>query len=371
MRKPTYTGSMWRVVAALSATMLGFAPCAQADDATPSIFTLSGFGTLGVTHSSLGTADFIGTAFEPNGAGHSRNYDFTGDSKLGVQLTGQFTQQLSAVVQVVSQHQYDNSFTPYVQWANLKYAFTPDFSVRVGRIEVPTFLDSDYRDVGYAIPWIRVPAELYNSQPYANSDGADLTYRFHVGEAANTIKLLYGQSSFYVRPNFKAQVHGITAAFDTIEYQAFTARFGVLHANIKFSILPKEPATAYTMALGYDPGPWFVQAELARVTVNQITPGYLAGYVSAGYRINKFTPFISYAQSYSLGHSIVLPNMNFGQKDASCGVRWDFRKNMDLKVQYDHVWLPANSTGMFTDLQPTFRPGSGTNVLSVALDFDF
>ena len=371
MRKPTYAGSMWLGVATLTATVLGFATCAHADDVTPSMFSISGFGTLGVSHSSLDTADFISTAFEPNGAGHSHNYDFTGDSKLGVQLTGQFTQQLSAVVQVVSQHQYDNSFTPYVEWANLKYAFTPDFSVRVGRIELPTFLNSDYRDVGYANPWIRVPGEIYDAVPITNSDGADVSYRFHIGEIANTIKLLYGHSSFYVSPGFKAQVQDIAAVFDTIEYQAFTAHFGMLHAKISLSVLPQESATGYSMAAGYDPGTWFVQAELARITVNQITPGYFSGYVSAGYRINKFTPFVTYAQAYSLGHSTMVPNLILGQKDASCGVRWDFRKDMDLKFQYDHVWLPSNSTGMFTAVQPTFQLGSGTNVLSVALDFVF
>ena len=370
MRKPTYSGSVWLGVAALTSTVFGFAPCAQAD-VTPSMFTLSGFGTLGVTHSSLDTADFTSTAFEPNGAGHSHDYDFSDDSKLGLQLTGQFTKQLSAVVQVVSQHQYDNSFTPYVEWANLKYAFTPDFSVRVGRIEVPTFLNSDYRDVGYANPWVRVPAEIYNTEPFTNSDGADASYRFHIGEAANTVKLLYGHSSFYVSPGFKAQVQDIAAVFDTIEYQAFTAHFGMLHAKISLSVLPQESATGYSMAAGYDPGTWFVQAELARITVNQITPGYFSGYVSAGYRINKFTPFVTYAQAYSLGHSTMVPNLNLGQKDASCGVRWDFRKDMDLKFQYDHVWLPSNSTGMFTAVQPTFQLGSGTNVLSVALDFVF
>ncbi|MGV7241289.1 hypothetical protein [Caballeronia sp. M23-90] len=60
-----------------------------------------------------------------------------------------------------------------------------------------------------------------------------------------------------------------------------------------------------------------------------------------------------------------------GQKDISFGLRWDVVKNVDLKVQYDHVWLPANSTGSFINFQPNYQLGSGTNVISAALDFVF
>lgn len=298
------------------------------------MFTLSGFGTLGMTHSSLDSADFTSTAFEPSGSGHSRAYDFADDTKLGVQLVGRFTDKLSAVVQVVSQQRYDNTFTPQLEWANLKYAFTPDFSVRIGRIELPTFLNSDYRNVGYANPWVRVPAEVYNTVPITNSDGADLSYRFRLGEVANTVRILYGYSAFHVNPGMiKTTGTGIVGAFDTIEYRDFTAHFGYLHADVKLAVLdPKLPANVYSMAVGYDSGPWFVQAELARVTVDQLTPGYVSGYVTGGYRINKFTPFLTYSESHTLGHATVVPNYNMGQKDISAGVRWDFMKNMDLKV---------------------------------------
>jgi hypothetical protein len=378
MKKRFSNGRRSLCAASLTAVALVCMTCARAEDApnataSPSMFALSGFGTLGMTHSSLDSADFTSTAFEPNGAGHSRAYDFADDTKLGVQLIGRFTDKLSAVVQVVSQHRYDNTFTPQIEWANLKYAFTPDFSVRVGRIELPTFLNSDYRNVGYANPWVRVPAEVYNTVPITNSDGADLSYRFRLGEVVNTVRVLYGYSAFHANPGMiKTTVTGIMGAFDTIEYRDFTVHVGYLHANVKLAVLdPKLPANVYSMAVGYDPGPWFVQAELARVTVDQLTPGYVSGYVTGGYRINKFTPFVTYSEAHALDHATIVPNYNMGQKDISAGVRWDFMKNMDLKVQFDHVWLPANSTGSFTNLQPNFQLGSGTNVFSAVLDFVF
>jgi hypothetical protein len=339
----------------------------------PSMFLLSGFGTLGMTHSSLDTADFTSTAFEPNGAGHSRKYDFADDSKIGVQLAAQFTGKLSAVVQVVSAHRYDNSFVPSLEWANIKYAFTPNFSVRAGRIELPTFLNSDYRNVGYANPWVRVPIEVYNTVPITDSDGADLSYRFRVGGLANTVQLLYGYSSFHVNPGMlKAYATAISGVFDTFEYGNFTVHGGYLHADVKLDFLSeKQPVNVYSVAAAYDCGPWFAQAELARVTVDQITPGYISAYVTGGYRFGKFTTFATYSQAHSLGHPTVSYNYNLGQKDISIGTRWDVVKNVDLKLQYDHVWLPSNSTGSFVNFQPNYQLGSGTNVISAALDFVF
>lgn len=378
MKKRFGNGRKSLRAASLTAIALACMTNARAQDApnataSPSMFTLSGFGTLGMTHSSLDSADFISTAFEPNGAGHSRTFDFADGTKLGVQLIGRFTDKLSAVVQVVSQHRYDNTFHPQIEWANLKYAFTPDFSVRVGRIELPTFLNSDYRNVGYANPWVRVPAEVYNTVPITNSDGADLSYRFRLGEVVNTVRVLYGYSSFHVNPGMiKTTATGIAGAFDTIDYHDFTVHFGYLHADVKVTDLDQKlPANVYSMAVGYDAGPWFVQGELARVTVDQATPGYVSGYVTGGYRISKFTPFVTYSEAHALQHATVISNYNMGQKDISAGVRWDFMKNMDLKVQFDHIWLPANSTGSFANLQPNFQLGSGTNVFSAVLDFVF
>ncbi|MCY0389471.1 hypothetical protein OVY01_20205 [Robbsia sp. Bb-Pol-6] len=337
------------------------------------IFSVSGFGTLGVTHSSLDTADFASTAFEPNGAGHSRRYDVTGDSTLGVQVNAQFTDKLSAVVQVVSVHRYDNTFQPEVEWANVKYAFTPDFSVRVGRIELPTFLTSDYRDVGYANPWVRVPAEVYNNEPITHSDGADLSYRMHLGSVSNTVRILYGYSTFHINPGaYRTTGQGIVGLFDTVEYGAVTARIGYMHGTVTLGALGyKTTSSVYSAALAYDPGSWFLQAEVARVTTQGLTPGYLSGYLTAGYRVGHFTPYVTYAQAHSLGNPTLGYNTNTGQRDLSAGVRWDVYKNVDLKLQFDHVWLPSNSTGSFVNVQPQYRLGTGTNVMALVLDFVF
>jgi opacity protein-like surface antigen len=365
------TRAAWfaRVAMLCGSAVIALPACA--DDA-PGMFTLSGFGTLGMAHSSLETADYVGSSLQPNGAGATRRYDFENDSKLGVQLTARLTDKLSAVVQVISQHEYDNTFHPRLEWANVKYAFTPDFSVRVGRIEVPTFLNSEYRNVGYAFPWVRLPVEVYNAQPLTSSDGADMSYRIGKRGVSNTVRVAYGYSVFHVNPGmFRATGKNIISVDDTLEVGNFLGHVGYQHATVELPFVANVPVNVYSIAASYDPGSWFVQGELARVTVAQVTPGYVSGYVTGGVRVAKTTLFTTYAQSHGLGHATVIPNYNNGQRDLSVGARWDFMKNVDLKVQYDHVWVPDGSTGTFINQRYGYQLGSGANVFSAALDFVF
>lgn len=360
-----------RDLVAFTFLITAIANSAYADD-LPEIFVVSGFATLGVTHSSLDTADFVSAAFQPSGAGFSHRWDFAGETKFGFQLTAHLTNQLTALVQVVSSYNYDNTFTPTIEWANVNYAFTPDLNVRVGRIESPTLLDSDHREVGYSTPWLREPQEVYGIESITNSDGVDTSYRSHIGHIGNTVHLMYGYSSLHVNPGaLKINASDIVGLFDTLEYDDLTVHAGYLHTRISTPFLRLSTAALYNVGVSYDASKWFVQAEMARVTADGSSPGYLAGYATAGIRISKFTPYMTYSQGGSLGHPTVVPNYNRGQSDLSAGVRWDFARNFDMKVQFEHIWMPSDSAGLLINEQPDFRFGSCLNVLSATLDFVF
>src|SRR5688500_16146113 len=148
-----------------------------AESSYPS-FAVNGYSTLGAVHSSEDKADFKDTLVQPDGAGYTHDWAFGVDSRAALQVTASFTEKLSAVVQVISEQHYDGSYTPTVEWANIKYDVTPDFSLRVGRIVLPVFMGSDYRKVGYANPWVRPPIEVYGHLPLSNNEGVDASYSF-------------------------------------------------------------------------------------------------------------------------------------------------------------------------------------------------
>jgi hypothetical protein len=168
-------------VLAAIALALTFARSASAadpaDTADSSLLSFSGFGTLGVVHSSEELADFTNGTLKAAGAGYTDQWSAGVDSTLGAQVVATFTPQWSATLQLVSEQLTNNSYKPHVEWANVKYQVTPDFSLRVGRTLLSSFMFSDTRKVGYANPWVRPSVEAYSLVPVTTSDGADATYK--------------------------------------------------------------------------------------------------------------------------------------------------------------------------------------------------
>jgi predicted porin len=404
-----------------AALCLSAISAAQASDAATSIFKVSGYGTLGIVHSSESQADYTDSpSVSPNGAGHSRNWSADVDTRLGLQVSAGISPKLSAVLQVITQQRYDNSYSPTVEWANINYALTPEFNIRLGRIAMPTFLVGAYRNVGYAMPWARPPVALYGQMlPVTQSDGIDASYRHSFGDVSNVVQLSYGQSDINT-PGAQESSHArnIMGIFNTVEDGPTTWRasyqqadltvpgINALFSNFKnFGPAGSALADQYSferrrismLAFGvnYDPGNWFLMAEWGKGKFGSFPGAQTAWYVSSGYRLGALTPYLTYSQSKKQGptsvagldlatlppafvapaaqlngvlNSLLKPNTG---RTLSIGSRWDFRKDAALKVQLDHIKLDENSSGALLNIQPGFRPGGSLHVISATVDFVF
>lgn len=366
--------------------LLGIFACvtnADAAEADEPKVTFGGFGSLGVSHSSMRLGDYTLDSTIPKGAGLSEDWSATNDSRIAGHLVAKFTPKVSAVLQVVEEYTAENSYKPEIEWANVKYAFTPDAYIRVGRIAVPTFLDSDNRDVGYTYVWIHPPVELYRQLAIAHSDGVDAMYRVGVGEAVNTVKaILYGENTLE-RSTSKSISKDMWGIFDTIEYGPTTTHVGYQERLSASENLQTGVTGAWirnsdlTVGVQYDPGNWFAMSEwLQRKSTTKIS----AMYVSAGYRIKKFTPYLTYAQNspgsflpgFPPPSSSSIRLANRSQSTVSLGARWDFMKNTDLKFQYDQVKLSDNSNGFLANVPANVSlHGSKFHVISAVVDFVF
>jgi len=144
----------------------------------------------------------------------------------------------------------------------------------------------------------------------------------------------------------------------------------------------------------YDPGTWFAMAEWGQSRLDSAFGDRSGWYVSGGYRIGVFTPYVTFAQANADSNASdpglslsglppqlagVTAGLNAAlnsvlgripvQQSVSAGVRWDFMESVDFTVQYDHINLGEGSAGMLTNLQPEFRPGGSLNLLTVTFDF--
>lgn len=347
---------------------------AQSADTADNMFSFSGFGTIGMAHSSSSDGDYTANQQQPSGTGASHNWSPI-DSKLAGQVTARVNDQLSAVVQVVAMTRTTNRFTPRVEWAFVKYAFTPELSVMVGRTVLPTFMSSETRLLGFSNPWVRPPLETYNQNPTTSLDGVNASFRKNFGSVTNTVQAFYGKNKAEivtfdgnVLPPIKARpVRGLV---DTLELGAWTVRASVSSFKLEINLAPGMTVTVphfqqANLGVMYDSGDWFVQSELSVARKLMLTSDSRAFYATAGMRIKAFTPYLTWSQQTPSDSSF---QGSVEQKTASAGLRWDAVKNVAIKAQFDHVTLGARSFGSFINVKPTLM-GKGSNVASVVLDF--
>lgn len=380
-------------------------------------FSFDAYGTLGLVYSSEDQADYVGNLFQSKGAGHTQTLSPYADSRLGLQLTAEFTPELSGVLQVVTEQEPDGDIRPSVEWANLKYAFTPDFSVRVGRMVQGTFMVSEYRKVGYATPWVRPPEEVYRMIPVTNFDGVDFNYRYRFGKYTHSLRGTFGRSDSEWTDGGEVRARKAMTLSNTLEWDAYSlfASFGRYRLTIE-EINPLFDAfrqfgpageaiaerydvddsqvTIVTAGARYDPGDWFITGELGGSTSRTFIGKPRGGYITAGYRTGSLTPYATLAgtwvesptsdpgipteglpppQAAAAGQLNAILNQLLGaaaeQNSISLGARWDFARNMALTMQYEYLDLAEGSPGIFANIQPGFQPGGSASVVSLTFDF--
>jgi hypothetical protein len=395
--------SLRPVAAAISLVLAGTA--AHAADGEPSIFSFSGYGTLAAVQSDEDKADFTGSILQPNGAGATRSVSGTPDSKLAGQVNALFNDKFSAVVQVVSQYQYDSSWTPQIEWANVKWKPTSDLSVRLGRIALPGYLMSESRLVGYAHVWARPPLEVYGVLPLTSNDGVDTSYRQQIGDAQNTVQAYYGTNKVKLSGGGSAKATSSWGFNDTVEIGSWTLRAAYVSLKENLDVPAFSPLYGGMVALGetdmlekyklegmktsavalgfnYDPGQWFVMSEFVDYKGDSVLSDSRSWYVAGGYRVGKFTPYLIHSRVKALieeetnggllngGINDTLYQVNGTQHTTSLGLRFDAMKNIAIKAQYDRISTGDNSNGRLK-AQPDFETPAHVNVVSLGVDFIF
>ena len=390
---------------AVTAAVIVLACAPGAAAALPEI-DVSGFGTAGYAITDSGKVEFGRSQFQPDGADETG--DVGVDSLLAVQATVHLTDMFSATGQAMVRRLFGSSFELDVPVFFAKADVTRDLSIRVGRIPLPVFMVSDYRQVGYSNTWLRPPIEIYGQVPFDSDDGADMLYSTSVGRADISAQVFYGKTDATLplgpvqsRRNFgynvsvtmgpisvhagrnqssltsnAASVNQLLAQVSAAGFPALANRLAVVNVPFLFTDYGFNYAGTHVI----------LQGELTKETVG----GYLAStdgeYLLAGYRVGKFTPYGIFARQkitsertdttipqvgplIPLAEAVnqLINSVGADQHTISAGVRWDFHESLDLKLQFDRV--SAQGNGLFINPQPGFH--GPVDVLGLALDFVF
>lgn len=377
-------------------------------------FSLNGFGTAALTRSSSKEAGFVRDLSQPHGS--QGEWSGNVDSLLGVQANWRASDDLALVSQVVSRYHYDSSYQPELMWAFARYDLNGYSSFRLGRLGTDFYLFADSRQVGYTYLTVRPSTDYFGVLPFSHLDGADAQFTMPLGSALLRARVHTGwldEKLALANRTWNLRGSRMTGGSLSLQQGPWTIRLSSSELKFRHNLpiddlsdglrqvgatsaadaLDVAGSTSRFDALGtvYEEGPLQLQFMLSRARhSSQAFQNWQAGYLLAGYRHGKLTPFASYSwirsSSRSLGTGIpdglglpfdllnsetarVLADSHSDQHTSSWGVRWDFQENMDLKIQFDAIRGKASSIFPFRNESSNWN--GHTNVLTLALDFIF
>lgn len=321
----------------------------------------------------------------------SDTVNFRGLSKAGVQLTYQLNDKADATIQMVARsddEQGTDTWELNAEWAYLGYQLTDDLKLRAGRMRIPFYMYSESLDIGYSYPWARPPLSVYRS-PLTAYDGVDLTYNFATGAVKHTTQFWTG--SYADTSNGPAGIPDDLELKDqyglnhTSTWGDFTARAMIFTiavdgtttvdvgggAPVIYAQFPAEDKLDYS-AIGFqwDNGQYFVITETTDLKSEKglFFSDEKAGYITAGTRIQDWTPYATYGWAYSanegdfvgafdgatvcggpavIGGAANNKSCSSQSKNFSLGLRKELDSNLSFTMQWDHYYDFGGTNGYF------------------------
>jgi hypothetical protein len=309
--------------------------------------------------------------------GYDEDIDFKNESLFAVQVMSDLGDKLSVTAQLMGRGRED--FNAEFEWAFFSYDLTDNLKLSAGRLRTPFYKYSDFKDVGYAYDWIRVPESVYNLD-FDNIEGVSLYHTVPLGSFDSTLQLIFGAfdgDAIVTGLPVQVKIDQITGITWELSQEFFSARVaylagkttltntditGLTNTLKAFNLralasaidIDDEDSSFMGLALTFDRNDWVAVGEITRTEVKDsviaIQNGY---YVSLGHRFGELTPFVSYGKRdndakveiLSLLPAAAPPPLVGGvratvnrfetKREAwNVGVRYNFHPSAAFKAQY-------------------------------------
>ena len=358
--------------------------------------------------------------------GITDNLTFEKDTRFGLQISSDVTDNMSVVAQILGRGDQSN-FNAIIEWAYIDYEFHETTSLHVGKIKQPVYLVNDYVEVGYAYPWIRPPQEVYLlNDPLNTVNGIELLLQFSVGPGTLSFQPYIGSNRDDI-PNaqgafFEAEnIFGLDVKYSGSGYTVHASNFqcevkttggfeleGTSQAgDVSVDLNGKGDCNVTAVGFNLDLANVVVYAEWTkRTTTDTLSRPFgdtEAYYATIGYRFGKFLPHLTFA-SIDGESSTVSPaavtitgpatnpalgaQINFPvpiQTSITAGLRYEVNDSAALKIEYQVIDVnqdpgdlaaanePFNQInyGLFNTNFDQSTPQNDVGIISVALDVIF
>tara|TARA_R110002126_G_scaffold43475_16_gene124579 strand:- start:1125 stop:2279 length:1155 start_codon:yes stop_codon:yes gene_type:complete len=317
--------------------------------------------------------------------GYDDTLDFKNESLIALQIKSDLGDKLSVTAQLLGRG--NNDFDVGFEWAFISYQLADNMTINAGRLRTPFYKYSDFKDVGYAYDWLRVPQGVYGLG-FDTIEGLTFYRTAQIGSVDSTLQLIFGGydgEASLSGTEVSAKIDNVTGITWELAKDAFSARFAYLTGKTSIATAPVTLAPGFTVGdlygalnanglvplvagididdessnfigvgLTFDDSNWIAVAEYTRVEVeNSFISVQKNFYASLGKRFNSFTPYISYErenndaivsiyQPYAgvLPPQLLVPVQGLvgsQERDASTwnvGVRYDFHPSAAFKAQF-------------------------------------
>lgn len=321
------------------------------------------------------------------------------DSKYGVNLRTQLSDDIEGAAQLLGNGR-DGRFDMEVEWAYVSYALSDSLRLRIGKLNLQTFLLSDYVEVGFLYPWVRPPEEVYGLNPMRNFPGVELMHTAKFGDTSLTSQFFIGSAQVDISSTtrFKA-VNGFGINFQ-LDAPNYSLRLGGITPMVELNQSPsinytQDPATGivsinnlapnfpggyfdqedrmYMVTAGYtfDLGGFIGYGEYISVTADgetgRIFPDQTGYYMTFGYQYQSWLPFVTFASNDGESNYAFLdpattaadgfqPNPLVLQDSISLGLRYDVNDYAAIKFEVKSV-DPTFDPALVAAGMPTFNAG--------------
>lgn len=364
-----------RVINIITGLLVLFSPLSYAE------VELSGYASFSGTITNAKDLTDADVAYN-NGLAN-KNINFNNDDNLiGLQFTAPVSDKVDMTL-VLQANGGASNYNVEAQWGYATYKFNDELSLRIGKYKGSFYMVSDYKDVGYAYPWVRPPLEVYSTNPIDALNGLDLVYQTNVGNMTLLTELYVGSGTHtatilpgtidawaafsfpdvdFNTPGVQAPPKGTPVSFETPNSKGLnvslsgdigTFRVGYYATDVNaasFGIADKE-GTFLGFGFNID---WnnvvvyseYVQRDTSPGALEFAFPDQEAYYVTLGYRMGKFLPYVTVAE---LAKGKDVSPVAQEQSSVAVGLRYEVSDTSVLKFEVLNVTPEDSGTsyGLF------------------------
>lgn len=293
----------------------------------------------------------------------------TDDTHVGLQLSAAVSDKVDMTVVLHADGGLSN-YNIEAQWAYATYRFNDEVSLRMGKYKGSFYMVSDYKDVGYAYPWVRPPLEVYSTNPIKALSGLNLVYQTNLGSMSLLTELYVGSGTHTGKylpsttdapsgsPYFGLSdptLKGKTINFETPNSKGVnvslsgdigTFRLGYYQTQVNASAFNLSQETGSFLGLGFNID-WrnlvvyseYIQRDTSANLAGAF-PDQNAYYTTMGYRMGSYLPYVTYA---SLGKGKDDSPYAQLQTSVAFGLRTEVSDTSALKFEIMQVTPEKNS----------------------------